>query len=494
MKFADWLKAKGFDPDELSEEQEKSLKAVYDAEVKAQATPADPPVDPPADPPGDGAGGEPDDPAAQLRAAAAVESKRIAVVTAAAKGHPEIEAKAIEEGWTGERTELEVLRASRPQAPAIHAPEADAFAPSVIEAALCTAGSLPGVEKQFEDKVLQAAHTRFHGRIGLQELLLEAALQSGYTGRTFRTGDLQPILQAAFSTISLPGILGATANKFLLAGFESVESTWRSVASRRNVKDFKTLTNYRLSGGFDYDEVGPDGELKHATVSEDSYTNQAKTYGKMYSITRTDIINDDLGALTVIPRRIGRGGALKLNTVFWTAFLNDATFFKTANINYASGAGTALSSAALTAALLGFRKQTDPDGKPLALTPRILLVPPELEITADELMTSTQVNTGGAATSTKVPNRNVWASKFQVAMASHLSNSAISGYSLTAWYLLADPSDLSTVEVVFLNGVETPTVESADADFNVLGIQMRGYHDFGVTLQEYRAGYKMAGA
>ena len=40
------------------------------------------------------------------------------------------------------------------------------------------------------------------------------------------------------------------------------------------------------------------------------------------------------------------------------------------------------------------------------------------------------------------------------------------------------------IEVAFLNGQESPTIETADADFNMLGIQMRGYHDFGVNLQE----------
>ena len=36
----------------------------------------------------------------------------------------------------------------------------------------------------------------------------------------------------------------------------------------------------------------------------------------------------------------------------------------------------------------------------------------------------------------------------------------------------------------FLNGQESPTIETANADFNVLGIQMRGFHDFGVSLQD----------
>ena len=49
------------------------------------------------------------------------------------------------------------------------------------------------------------------------------------------------------------------------------------------------------------------------------------------------------------------------------------------------------------------------------------------------------------------------------------------------------------IEVAFLNGVKRPTVESADADFNVLGIQMRGFFDFGVSLQDHRGGVKSKG-
>jgi len=38
--------------------------------------------------------------------------------------------------------------------------------------------------------------------------------------------------------------------------------------------------------------------------------------------------------------------------------------------------------------------------------------------------------------------------------------------------------------LAFFNGKESPTTETAKADFNVLSIRMRGYHDFGVALQD----------
>jgi len=39
----------------------------------------------------------------------------------------------------------------------------------------------------------------------------------------------------------------------------------------------------------------------------------------------------------------------------------------------------------------------------------------------------------------------------------------------------------------FLNGQQAPVIESADADFNTLGVQFRGYHNFGCSMSEYRA-------
>jgi phage major head subunit gpT-like protein len=428
-----------------------------------------------------------------IRAQAAAEMKRISAIQKICGGrggrHDEIAAKAVEENWDATRTELEVLRADRPAAPAAHILD-HTVTDDILLAAACQASRLPGHEKQFESRTLDAAHKAFRGRMGLQRLLMEGAWANGYGGRTF-DDDRDGALRAAFSTFRLPGILQNIANKFLLAGFMSVESAWQQIAATRPVRDFKAITSYRMTGAFEYDEVGPDGELKHGQVDEESFTNQAKTYGKMFSVTRTDLINDDLGALTSLPQRIGRGGALKLNKVFWSAFLNNAAFFTTARANYKEGADTALSIDGLTAAELLFLEQKDAEGSPLGIVPRVLLVPPALLVRGTQLMQSTDVRDTTA--NTKYLTNNPHAGKFTVVYSAYLANATLVGYSAKAWYLLADPADLPVIEVAFLNGQQTPTVERADADFNVLGIQFRGYFDFGVALQDYRGGVKLKG-
>lgn len=474
-KFVHWLQESGFAVEQLTAAQVDTLEASYKA-----MQPAD----------------QPQDLLAARREQEAQETLRVAEIRKVCAGeHPELEAEAIRQGWGPEKVELQVLRAEREKAPAVHTPSREVPNLQVLEAAAARTGGLQNIERAYDEKVLDASDRLFRHGIGLQQLLMEAASMSGCHLRYFR-GNEEDILRAAFSTKSLSGILANTANKFLLEGFMHVEDAWRQIAERRSVTDFKTVTSYRMTGDLQFEEVGPAGEIKHGTIDEESYTNRAKTYGKMFAITRTDLVNDDLGALTAVPRRIGRGAGLALNHVFWTEFMDNSSFFTSGRGNYISGATTTVSSAGLTQGVTAFRKLTDADGKPLGTQPRILLVPPDVEVAANELFVSTNINTSYAVTENiqRQPSANVFVGKYRPVVSTYLSNTSYTGYSTTAWYLLADPMDMATIQVAFLNGRETPVVESADADFNTLGIQMRGYFDFGVAKTEYRAGVMSKGA
>jgi hypothetical protein len=460
------------------------------ASVAAQE-PGDPPVPP-----------EPVTPvseptADEVRARAVVETNRIAAVRRICGGRfGDIEAQAIRDGWDATRTELEVLRATRPRTAVPHGGDVPVTG-SVLEAACLLTAKLDGVDKLVDPQSLDLASRRYRGGIGLQELLLEAAWANGYTGRNFR--DHRTVLryafgrgiEAGFSTVDIGGILSNVANKFLLDGFFSVERTWRNVCAVRNVSDFKTVTSYRLVGKDQYELVAPGGEIKHGTLGNETYSNKADTYGLMLSIDRRDVINDDLGAITTVPQKLGRGSGLKINDVFWTTFLNNAAFFAAGNNNYLAGAATALGIDGLTAGEVAFLDQVDGDGKPVGVMPAILLVPTALSAIGSQLFKSLELRDTTA--NAKFPVANPHQGKFRVEVSRYLGNAKFTGFSAKAWYLLAEPTDLPVIEVAFLNGQEAPTIETAEADFNVLGVQMRGYHDFGVALQDPRGGVKAKG-
>jgi hypothetical protein len=82
---------------------------------------------------------------------------------------------------------------------------------------------------------------------------------------------------------------------------------------------------------------------------------------------------------------------------------------------------------------------------------------------------------------------NVFAGRFRVVSSAYLTSG-------TTWWLMANPAELPAMEVAFLNGQRLPTVQQAEADFNMLGIQVRGHFSYGVAKAEARGAYRMATA
>lgn len=384
--------------------------------------------------------------------------------------------------------------------------------PLVIEAAMCMAVGMPVqfMEKHYKEETLDAVdRSGMRSNFSLQQLLMQVACANGYhgsPGERVSIGNLRTVLEYCFppstvkasmvSTISLAGILGNVANKSILAGYMEEDQSWKEIATVKSVSNFHQHTHYRMLDSLEYEEIGPSGELKHGTLSQESYTSQAKTYGKMIAFDRRDIINDDLGALDSIREILGRGAAKKFANVFWAAFMNNASFFTTALTNYIEGSTTNLGTdgVGLQLGVTAYRSMTSPsaDGSKrvgvAAGRPTILLVPPVLEFNARRYYQSLNL-VGGSST---VPDANIFAGLYRPVIQDRLSDSSYTGYSTTAWYLFGD--NVKPMLVTLLNGNATPIVESTDADFQQLGIQFRGYHDFGCDKSEYLSGIKSKGA
>lgn len=491
MELADWIAAQGFSVDALDERQRTSLETLYQrvtaaAPATVNATEDTPSLD-------------------KLRAEIAAETARTIKIRRACAGrHDELEAQAIAEGWEPSRVELEVLRATRPTAPAIQATDTAKHG-RALEAAICLSAGIKesDLEKSYDAETLEAAQGRDLRGAGIHSLIYEVIQAAGghvrlgrvdnETIRAALVADRQLNASAGFSTISLSGILSNVANKAMLAAYEAVASVVSRFCAETDVNDFKQVTRYRLTGVGVFEKVGPDGELKHATLSEGSYSNQIDTYGRMLSLTRKMMINDDLGAFLQLPGIIGRMSALKREeAVFELLLSNPSSFFSTLNKNFISGADTVLSIAAMTQLEQKFLDQTDSEGKPILVNPAILLVPTSLKVTSEQLMTETRVNETTAAGKPS-PANNPHAGKFTPVATPYLNSQSIAGGSAVAWYLFANPADLAAFEIAYLRGRRVPTIESGETDFNTLGMQWRGYFDFGVGVQDFRAAAKSKG-
>ncbi|MBB3205545.1 hypothetical protein FHS27_001345 [Rhodopirellula rubra] len=434
----------------------------------------------------------------QMRAEAAAESRRIAGIRKlCGDKHPTIEADAIEQGWSVTKTELTVLRSERPKAPdqSQHSPR---YNREVLEAAACLS---VGIDEKtllasYGERTLEAANPLRH--IGLKELVAECARSEGINvPRVF--GDGTETIRAGFSSMSLPSIMENVMNKTLLAAYQNTPIAAFDLCSVGTVSDFKEVSRYRLLGTGGFEQVAPDGELKHGKLSDQKFTNKADTYGQILTLTRHDIINDDLNAFMDIPRQMGRSGAESIDDLFFTLLLKNSGFFSSANANFLQGPDTKFGPDSLTVAKTTFRKQKagpggkPKDQKPINIRPEYLVVPVELETEAELLMGSAQLMIDAQGSPTKIPVDNPHRNKYRVISTPHLSDTYYQGASGTAWYLFANPRVLPAFEIVFLNGRRTPVIERVEMPPNTLGMGFRSYIDFGVNSQDHRAAVKVAG-
>ena len=143
--------------------------------------------------------------------------------------------------------------------------------------------------------------------IGLRELVAECARSEGIdVPRVF--GDGTATIRAGFSSMSLPSIMENVMNKTLLAAYQNTPIAAFDLCSVGTVTDFKEVSRYRLLGTGGFEQVAPDGELKHGKLSDQKYTNKADTYGQILTLTRHDIINDDLSRVHGHPTSNGTLG------------------------------------------------------------------------------------------------------------------------------------------------------------------------------------------
>ena len=377
----------------------------------------------------------------------------------------------------------------------------------VLKAAAMLSLKLPErtILRECGEQALNAASKQFGEQIGLAELALQCAAHNGYSGRQRITASnwldvarwgCGDITAGVTSVVSLGGILGAVANKVLAEMAAEPEWVAPVVAGRALHTTFHTYTVYSLGVSGELETVPAGGELKHLTVGEESYTRKLETLGAVLSISRTDFVNDDLGAFRRAVTILGRKALAAREKALFTLINSSgagASHFTAARGNYLSGANSALSVVGLSAAVAAFRKLADAGGDYMGLTPSLLLVPAALEATARMLLApgSTLVTSGGTSLDIR-SNSNIYAGQFGGAP---VVSPWLDAASDTAWYLFARPTAAPCYEIAYLSGQETPTVEyfGLDATANVLGMTWRVYWDIGVAAAEWRAGVKCAG-
>ena len=457
-------------------EPEKKVEAAQPAATPAPAAPAEAPKNVEAAEPLKPEAPQPAqtpavDVEAIAQAAVKAERDRVGMIKAVCNGEfPEIEAKAISEGWNKEQVNEAVLAAFRAKQPTadvnITIKKENSMTAKRLEAALSLRAGIDGdtLAKAMGEETVEAAQK--DADMPLAGILAECMRLEGMEPpRTFDNA----AIKAAFSTVSLPGILSNVANKKLMQAYEAQPIIATKLCTTGDLTDFKENQRFRLTDIGDLKPVGADG--------------------------------DDLGAFLKVPTAMGNRAARLVDQLFFKRLMANPTcvdgkpLFGRDHKNLLSGANSALSADSLKKAIQTFTDQVDSDGQPINVEPSILLVPTSLKFLAQELTQGTTLIMSGGPDNVVRPAINVLADEnLRIVSSPYLSNSKYAGSSEASWYLFGKPGVVDTFEIGYLKGKRTPTVERGDLDFNVLGIWFRVFFDIGIREQDHRGMVKATGS
>jgi hypothetical protein len=232
---------------------------------------------------------------------------------------------------------------------------------------------------------------------GIREAYILATGDSAISGATDFERAL--IREADTTTSSFSFLLGTSMNKRLLKEYQAWPAEWMRFVSIVPIKDFKQQDRIRLASFGSLPVVNEDAPYTTVSLSDTRASYVAKKYGNIVAVSREVIVNDDLQAIRQIPQKLAVAAAYTLAEFVYgflsggrgSAVYDGFNLFDAAAGPYNHGHNRrvdALATAGLTLGITTMKEQTNMAGKRIGLKPAFLVVPPELEFTALQLMKS----------------------------------------------------------------------------------------------------------
>nr|WP_238347330.1 prohead protease/major capsid protein fusion protein [Pseudomonas taiwanensis] len=297
--------------------------------------------------------------------------------------------------------------------------------------------------------------------------------------------DRQAVRAAGMHTTSdFPILLGGAVNRTLRDSYAQAPQTWRPLGQQTTVPDFRTTTRAALGDISALEEVKEHGEYKYGKLEEEGAPIRVAKFGKIIAITWESIINDDLGALTRIPRAYGMAAAQTESNLVWNLLLSNPNYTDGKAIFVAehgnlAGSGGAINTTTLGAARAAMRKQQSKAGAFLNVEPRYLVVGPDKELEAFQFTSSNYV-----------PAKNADINDSRNTSLIVIVDARITG---NQWYLYTEPGLVDTFEYAYLEGEQGVFTETREG-FEVDGVEIKARLVFGAAWIDYRGAYKNPGA
>ncbi len=241
--------------------------------------------------------------------------------------------------------------------------------------------------------------------------------------------------------------------------YQTAQGSWRAYTYADTVPDLRDAKRFRM---------GRPGGLLRRREKQQAQRTFVQTgtpisigvdeFARSFDVSWGAILNDDLGKIRETPQEMARAAVDWLDQ-FVSDLYDNATLQATLAGMGAPWAGTGrLTSANLAVGITAMRTRTDPSGKKLSIKRVFLVIPPELEYTAADLLARNVPNFVGSDANS---------------LGKFIAGVHVDPYIATAganipWYLIADPAEIPTVTVARMQGWNAPVVSMKRSDMQVI--------------------------
>lgn len=333
-------------------------------------------------------------------------------------------------------------------------------------------------ERLFEETLKEAAGYYTNRERGVEIPLARIAEATDLIYNSMVGGRVVPphmrefLIREALTTSDFPVLFGDVLDRQVLAAYKATEPVWKAYSKQSTNKDFRVSRRIAITGGDGMlPRVAEKGEYLASDREEQEYDLSVLKYGRQFDISWEALINDDLGALKDTPERFARAAIRTEHTIAARLYAYDISaiahvaggnLYSTlaAEVNETAGA---LTIAFLEQGLEAMSGRTDAAGEPIVVRAKFLVVPPALEMTARQILTSSEKRFTGGAGGTSWPTANVLPQYgLQLIVDPYLPAAATLAGSAnsanTQWYLFADPKEIAAIEFAHLQGHERPEI------------------------------------
>ena len=413
--------------------------------------------------------------------------------------HIDVIEQGITNGWDDERiddrVQLTIINKNTPKPPTGKTLHQNA---SQLQARFCLSfGAKPeSIEKKYGKETTEKAFEM--KEVGIVEMLLMVANSAGgnYNGHSDVDDLCKFVKNTGYSTFDLPDFFAQVGDAMKDARWELNPPFATQVCKPGSNRNFNIQERKRITGGDMWNEVADDGKLElFSAGKQKKYQTELTTYGSLFTMTRKEVINDDMGALSDLMAQMVEGAMVipdyQLGLLMLTQASASGTFWVDDDNSFD---GRALTRANLSTAYNRIRQYTETKNRVnwnVMLSDRWkLIVSPNLEEAAWDLLKQDKIVSNTTA-NTVQGEKNYWFGRMDLMSFGQMANSSAFGDGLFVgngtWILWPSSLQFSPYEITYLRGQSRPTVEAVDLPATLLGFGNRGWWDVKINERERTA-------